>query len=192
MLKYLASILGSSVTVKFKKNLLGRNNHLLKGLSHRTEVAYMQGFSLMKKHTDHDQNIYSRQKKLYVIHLLDLKWSIKQFNMYRSSTNKLPWIVLQTSGTSEVGTLCSIVNVFSTVLIHEDYHCVISVVYFMYSGREWEFQSLVELDDYLVQTRAFSFYQLLNFQSLFFFFSEANCWAFLDSFSKLPFGEVSL
>ena len=123
----------------------------------------------MKKHTDHDQNIYSRQKKLYVIHLLDLKWSIKQFNMYRSSTNKLPWIVLQTSGTSEVGTLCSIVNVFSTVLIHEDYHCVISVVYFMYSGREWEFQSLVELDDYLVQTRAFSFYQLLNFQSFFFF-----------------------
>ena len=39
--------------------------------------------------------ISARQKKLYVIHLLDLKWSIKQFNMYRSSTNKLPWIVLQ-------------------------------------------------------------------------------------------------
>lgn len=42
--------------------------------------------------------ISARQKKLYVIHLLDLEWSIKQFNMYRSSTNKLPWIVLQTSG----------------------------------------------------------------------------------------------
>ena len=130
----------------------------------------MQGFSLMKKHTDHDQNIYIRQKKLYVIHLLDLKWSIKQFNMYRSSTNKLPWIVLETSGTSEVGTLCSLVNVFLPVLIHEDYHCVRSVVYFIYSGGEWEFQSLVKLDYYLVQTRAFSFYQLLNFQSFFFSF----------------------
>lgn len=65
-----------------------------------------------------------RQKKLYVIHLLDLKWSIKQFNMCRSSTNKLPWIVLQTSGTSEVGTLCSLLNVFSPVLMHEDSHCV--------------------------------------------------------------------
>lgn len=64
----------------------------------------------------------SVRQKLYVIHLLDLKWSIKQFNMCRSSTNKLPWIVLQTSGTSEVGT--RLLNVFSPVLMHEDSHCV--------------------------------------------------------------------
>ena len=34
--------------------------------------------------------------------------------------------------------------------------------------------------------------RLLNFQSFFFSFSEANCWASLAGFSTLSFGEISL
>ena len=37
------------------------------------------------------------------------------------------------------------------------------------SGEEWEFESLVKLDYYLVQTRAFSFYQTVTKFSVLFF-----------------------
>ena len=64
----------------------------------------------------------------------------------------------------------------------------------MYMVRSGNFiVSPVGLDCYLVQIRAFSFYQInnLNFQYCF-PFSEANCWASLANFLKLSFGGISL
>ena len=57
--------------------------------------------------------------KLYEIHLPELKLSIMHFKMSRSRMNWLPWVVLQASGTRTVSTLWSLVNVSSTILIHE-------------------------------------------------------------------------
>ena len=81
-----------------------------------------------------------RQRKLYEIHLPDLKWSIRQFKMSESSTNRLPWVVLQINGTSEVGTFGGLINVFSPILIHKGYHFVSRpMVYCVYNGEDWEF-----------------------------------------------------
>ena len=39
--------------------------------------------------------------------------------MSRSGTNRLPWVVVQTSGISEMGTFCGLLNVSPPLLIHE-------------------------------------------------------------------------
>ena len=58
-------------------------------------------------------------RKLYEIHLPEPEWSIRQFKMSRNNANRLPWVVLQTSGTSEVGIFQSLVNGSSPMLTHE-------------------------------------------------------------------------
>ena len=69
--------------------------------------------------------------------LPDLKWSIGQFKMSESSTNRPPWVVLQVNETSEVGTFCGLVIVFSPILIHEGYHFVSRpVAYCRYDGED--------------------------------------------------------
>ena len=44
--------------------------------------------------------------------LLELEWSVRWFKMSKSHINGLLWIVIWTSGTSEVGTFCSLLSVF--------------------------------------------------------------------------------
>ena len=61
---------------------------------------------------------------MYKIHLPELEWSIRQFKMSGSSTDRLPLVLLWASGTSEVGTFLSLVNVSSLILIHEGNHLV--------------------------------------------------------------------
>lgn len=45
-------------------------------------------------------------------------YSKGQFKLLRNSTNRLVSVVLWTSGTSEVSTLCNLVNAFPPILIH--------------------------------------------------------------------------
>ena len=61
---------------------------------------------------------------MYKIHLPELEWSIRQFKMSGSSTDRLPSVLLWTRGTSEVGTFLDLVNVSSVILIHEGNHLV--------------------------------------------------------------------
>ena len=59
--------------------------------------------------------------KFYEIYWPD---SNDQFKLLRNSTNRLVSVVLWTSGTSEVSTLCNLVNAFPPILIHFGYLCV--------------------------------------------------------------------
>lgn len=62
--------------------------------------------------------LYPLEEKLCKIHLLGgLNGPIRQFKMSGSSTDRLPLVLLWTSGTSEVGTFLSLVNVPSLILI---------------------------------------------------------------------------
>ena len=59
-----------------------------------------------------------------ICHTNKLEQFIRQFKMFGTSMNRLPWVILWTSGTSEVGTFCSLVNVYAPICIHEGYHFV--------------------------------------------------------------------
>ena len=136
-------------------------------------------------------------RKLYKIHLPDLKLSNGHFKMSERSMNKLPWLVLQTNGTNEVGSLFSLVNVSQLILIHESHPFVSrSVVQCRYSGYQWEFQNLQQDQVVTWSKPEFSLYIKLTtvkFPILFyFFFYEVNCWASLAIFSKLSLEEISL
>ena len=60
--------------------------------------------------------------------------------MSSKCSNRLPWFVCLTSGTSKVGTFCNLVNIFPPILTHECLHFVNrQIVQCTYSGEEWEF-----------------------------------------------------
>lgn len=65
-----------------------------------------------------------RQRKLYEIHLPELVQSTRHSKMLRSSFHRLPWVLVWTSETSELGILYVFFNVSLPVLIHEDYHFI--------------------------------------------------------------------
>ena len=50
-----------------------------------------------------------------------LNGPLGSLKMSGSNTNSLPWVVLWTNGTSEVGTFCGLVNLSPPILIHEGY-----------------------------------------------------------------------
>ena len=58
-------------------------------------------------------------EKIIEIYFPGLKLSIRQFKMFRSTTNRLLWVVLQISGENEDDTFWGFVNVFSPILNHE-------------------------------------------------------------------------
>ena len=59
--------------------------------------------------------MFIRQMKFYEVYWPD---SNDQFKLLRNRTNRLVSVVLWTSGTSEVSTLCNLVNAFPPILIH--------------------------------------------------------------------------
>ena len=130
-------------------------------------------------------------RKLYEIHLPELQWSIQQFKMSESSTNRLPWIVIWMSGTSEVGTFCRLVKATLPILVHEGYH--------LSEGWWFSTHTIVTNESFRRIGLLFgpnqSFFILSNQQALvfqsWFSFSEANYSAFLVSLSKLLFVEIS-
>lgn len=60
-------------------------------------------------------------EKLFEIHLPNLILFVRQFKMPGSNANKLPWVVLQTSGTGE---FCDLTNIAPPALIYECYYIV--------------------------------------------------------------------
>ena len=98
------------------KSLL--QHHNLKALVLRCSACFIVQFSLP-----------------YVTALPELKWSIRQFKMPRSSMNRLPRAVFWTSRASEVGVFCSLVNASPLIWIHDSFFSR-SMDYCMYSGEE--------------------------------------------------------
>ena len=110
-----------------------------------------------------------RWRRLYEIYLPDLEWSINQFKMFRSSTNRLPWVVFWTSETS--------------VLMHTQ---LLSCVQLFRPHRLQPTRLLCPL---IFQARIIEW--VAKFPILF-LFSEASFQSFPACFSKLSFGEIFL
>ena len=99
--------------MKFERNSQGSDD-LQKGFCHRRGSSMSaRKTSVQRENTDHDKNIFISigWRELHEMHLPGFKWPIRWFKMSRSSTNWLPWVVLQRSGTSEAVTFCVLVNV---------------------------------------------------------------------------------
>ena len=75
-------------------------------------------------------------EEVYEIHLLDFEWSSRHLK-YLEAVQGLPWGVLWTTRTIEVGTFCSFVKVSLTIFIH---HFVNKpLVWCMYCDEKWVF-----------------------------------------------------
>lgn len=109
-----------------------------------------------------------------------LKWSIRQFKTSDSSKHSLSWVILQTTGTGEAALLQPCFY-FPTNIDSQFSVCTVK-------GEDFRVGLLFGLNHHFL---LLSNQHLLNFQS-FSSFSKANFWAFLPSFSKLSFGQISL
>lgn len=122
----LASKMGSLITIHFKRSSPDRGNIFQKVFSQEEGVDCNGRLrSSVETHRPCLKYIlFMRWSKLYEIHLPYLQWSTQQFKMSTSSANRLPCVILLTSGAREAGPFCSLINVFSPILIHECYHFV--------------------------------------------------------------------
>ena len=132
-----------------------------------------------------------RWRKLYEIHLSDLKWSIRQFKMSERRTGFLGFYFGQMGQVKQ--------TLFMALFMFPHQYGFMNAIILLVgqwvnvcSG--WWMGILVFGRTELLLGPNYLFLlnqQLLNFQSCF-SFSEVNCWASIASFSKLSFAEISL
>ena len=102
-------------------------------------------------------------RELSKFRLSNLKMSIRQFKMSRSSTNSLPCVGLRTRGQGKQALFFSLVNVFPSILIYKDYYFIRKLmVKCVYSCEQREFQIPHQYFFYLI-----NFILFLNFTILY-------------------------